>query len=219
MPQPRKVDRRIQRTRALLRTALMQLIVDDDKPYDAITIQDITDQANVARTTFYLHFTDKDDLLFSTMRDIYEELFLQDAAIGYQSIEDLRGVTPDNCEATDFEHVEQYADFYRIMLGERGSAAFLSRVRDYLAVSISETMIKNLLPPDKEPIVPIEVIAYAIAGAHIGVIKWWLDADMPVSAKHISYQLYSILTPGLLLGLNADTDAIIDLLKITQPSV
>ncbi len=66
MTDVKKVDRRIQRTRALLRDALMRLIIR--KGYDEITIQDITDEANVARTTFYLHFADKDELLLGTMR-------------------------------------------------------------------------------------------------------------------------------------------------------
>ena len=215
MPQKRKVDRRIQRTRALLRGALMKLIVDDEKAYDAITIQDITDTANVARTTFYLHFTDKDDLLFSTMRDIYEELFEGDLT-GYTDINDLRGISPDNCDATDFEHVEQYADFYRIMLSERGSAAFLSRVRDFLAQSILEIELKNLLPKDKAPRVPLEVMAYAIAGAHIGVIKWWLDNDMPMTAQHVAYQLYSLLTRGMLWSLNVDTEIIVSMFDMPQ---
>ena len=206
MSQKRKIDRRIQRTRALLRGALMQLIVDDDKAYDAITIQDITDTANVARTTFYLHFTDKDDLLFSTMRDIYEELFAGEA--GYTHLDDLTVSSPEDCDATDFEHVEQYADFYRIMLSDRGSAAFLARVRDYLAQGILEKNLSLLLPEGQEPMVPLDVMAYAIAGAHIGVIKWWLDHDMPISPREISFQLYSLINRGLFWGLNVDVESV-----------
>ncbi|MBC8171477.1 MAG: helix-turn-helix transcriptional regulator, partial [Anaerolineae bacterium] len=69
----RKLDRRKQRTRQLLRDALMALIVAQG--YDTITVQDIADAANVARTTFYLHFKDKDELLFEGMREMYETMF------------------------------------------------------------------------------------------------------------------------------------------------
>ena len=55
---PLKRDRRIERTHQLLSKALMDLIIE--RGYDSITIQDITDRANVSRTTFYLHFKDKD---------------------------------------------------------------------------------------------------------------------------------------------------------------
>jgi AcrR family transcriptional regulator len=48
-----KTDRRVQRTRELLQKALIELI--SERGYDALTIQDIVDHANVGRTTFYLH--------------------------------------------------------------------------------------------------------------------------------------------------------------------
>lgn len=57
MPKP---DRRVQRTRELLQQALIALI--RERGYDAVTIQDIAERANVGRTTFYLHYTSKDDL-------------------------------------------------------------------------------------------------------------------------------------------------------------
>lgn len=58
-----KTDRRVQRTRELLQKSLIDLI--GERGYDAITIQDIVDRANVARTTFYVHYGSKDDLFLS----------------------------------------------------------------------------------------------------------------------------------------------------------
>jgi AcrR family transcriptional regulator len=58
-----KIDRRVQRTRELLQKALIELI--SEHGYDAITIQDIVERANVGRTTFYLHYSSKDDLFMS----------------------------------------------------------------------------------------------------------------------------------------------------------
>ena len=59
-------DRRIQRTRALLHEALGSLI--PEKAYDRITIADVLNRAQVSRSTFYMHFRDKDNLLASGMR-------------------------------------------------------------------------------------------------------------------------------------------------------
>ena len=56
-------DRRIQRTRALLLSALLDLIVE--RGYEELTVQDIVDRANVGRSTFYKHFLDKRALLLS----------------------------------------------------------------------------------------------------------------------------------------------------------
>ena len=66
-----KTDRRVERTRELLQKALIELIAE--RGYDAITIQDIVDRANVGRTTFYLHYNSKDELFMSCHETIVSE--------------------------------------------------------------------------------------------------------------------------------------------------
>jgi len=70
-------DRRVQRTRRLLHKALMSLILE--KKYESITVQEILDSADVGRSTFYMHFHDKDELLFSGFHDL-QSFLSQDAA-------------------------------------------------------------------------------------------------------------------------------------------
>src|SRR5215813_9896903 len=64
----RTKDRRIQKTQNLLHEALASLL--REKPYDAIVVKEILDRANVGRSTFYMHFRDKDDLLVSGIHDM-----------------------------------------------------------------------------------------------------------------------------------------------------
>ncbi len=127
---PPKRDRRIERTRQLLSKALMDLIVE--RGYDSITIQDITDCANVSRTTFYLHFKDKDELLSTSMQAIYDGL-LRGHEVKPPIDLDPDTVKAGDCNAEDFEHVAEYADFYRVMLSSDGSISFVWAVLDYLA--------------------------------------------------------------------------------------
>src|SRR5216110_1512601 len=61
-------DRRVQRTRKLLQDALISLMIE--KGYEATTVQDIIDRANVGRATFYAHFADKETLLVSRLEDL-----------------------------------------------------------------------------------------------------------------------------------------------------
>ena len=68
--QVRKPDERIRRTHQRLGSALVQLMTE--KPIDDITVQDVLDRASVGRSTFYLHFRDKNDLLLSQL-----EMFLE----------------------------------------------------------------------------------------------------------------------------------------------
>jgi len=194
----RKVDRRIQRTRQLLRDALMDMIVEintkDGKSYDAITIQDITDRANVARTTFYLHYKDKDELLFEGMREIYDELF---STVDWH-IDDPNAFLNSMADATDFIHVAEHADFYKVMLSEKGSASLLMRVRQYLADNMCRDVLNRLIDTyDWKPNVNIEMLSYVMAGSLIGAIKWWLDNDMVISPQEIAQQLERYTLLGL----------------------
>ena len=59
----RKPDARVKRTRDQLGSALIQLIVE--KPINDVTVQDVLDRSGVGRSTFYLHYRDKDDLHFT----------------------------------------------------------------------------------------------------------------------------------------------------------
>src|SRR5215208_7287843 len=58
-----KINRRVQRTRELLQKSLIELI--SERGYDVITIQDVVDRANIGRTTFYLHYSSKEELFVS----------------------------------------------------------------------------------------------------------------------------------------------------------
>src|SRR5215468_2732595 len=112
-----KEDRRIQRTRQLLRDSLMELIVE--RGFSDLTIQDITDRANVSRTTFYLHYRDKDELLFDNIQVLYTNLISQ--SIGEITRESLLRGECDHIlgDPGDYVHVAQYADFYRAMLSKK----------------------------------------------------------------------------------------------------
>src|SRR5437660_10097620 len=70
--QRRKPDERIRRTHERLGSALMELI--QEKPIDDVTVQEVLDRASVGRSTFYLHFNDKNDLLFSQLEKFPDKM-------------------------------------------------------------------------------------------------------------------------------------------------
>src|SRR5437868_2648447 len=67
-----KTDRRILRTRDRLGDALVELM--QEKPFGAITVQDVLDRANISRSTFYVHYRDKDDLFLSDVDEFLEAM-------------------------------------------------------------------------------------------------------------------------------------------------
>ena len=52
-----KRDRRVSKTKKAIYQAFLQLL--NDKGYDATTVQDIIDLADIGRSTFYCHYESK----------------------------------------------------------------------------------------------------------------------------------------------------------------
>lgn len=202
----KKTDRRIERTRTLLRDALMGLVVE--KGYDTITIQDIADRANVARTTFYLHFRDKDELLFESIREIFDTLMSSMPSKTWEDV-GIEGTTTDPTDPADFEHIAQHADFYRTLLGENGSAKFLFRLRKYLADLILQQWQGLKLPEGHETRFPDAFTAYYCAGGLIGLFVWWLETGLPRTPEEMSRMSYEITLYGALHGFGLKADSVV----------
>ncbi len=198
---PPKRDRRIERTRQLLSKALMDLIVE--RGYDDITIQDITDRANVSRTTFYLHFKDKEELLFTSMQAIYDGLLGGHEGM-LPTSSDPRDLTAEDCHAEDFEHVAEYADFYRVMLSDNGSIRFVWEVMSYLA-RIMQPKLEQAAN-EREAKLPPSLIGAFLAGGQIGVTKWWLENDMACSPQEMARMHFLIAALGFRWALGWEED-------------
>src|SRR5689334_9364131 len=124
-----KMDRRKVRTRQMLRDALIALILE--KGYDATTVEDITNRANLGRATFYLHYRDKDELLLHTLETTFDEL-----------VKNLKPISLDDAGPAQaliaFQHAAENRDLYRVMLSGQGSGSIQRRVREYIATLIQQ---------------------------------------------------------------------------------
>ncbi len=169
----RKPDRRIQRTRTLLRDALMALIVE--RGYENITVQDIADKADIARATFYLHYKDKEELLLKSMEEIHDELV---ASIGPVS-EKFTMADGNPVDLIAFEHVAEHAAFYRVMLSAHGPSAFIVKLRHYL-VRVTKAMFCSLYGNEEIDPQLLEIVLHSEAGRLMAVLSWWLENDMPL---------------------------------------
>jgi len=185
-----KTDRRVQRTRQLLRDALMELILE--RGYDSIVIQDITDRANLGRATFYLHYRDKEDLLFDSLEQVFNELV--------KRIRDLQ--TQPGSTGTDpaslmmFEHAAENNVLYTVMLSARAVPTLQRRVRDYIAEVVRMRALALQPGLDKDPSVPLNLISNYAAGAMLGLVTWWLENDMPYPPDYMAEMLERLIREG-----------------------
>lgn len=191
-----KIDRRVQRTIQLLRDALIGL--SQERGYDTVTIQDITDRANLGRATFYLHFRDKDELLLSTLREIADELLVQ---IDPQLNAMFRhgDVTP---LAVIFQHAAENRNLYQIILNRRGAGSVEHELREYVAAK-AEKYVEEVLRGSPSPL-PIKLSANIFAQALLGAVEWWLENDLPYPADYMARAFYELAVVGVLKALDLD---------------
>ena len=166
MQKTNKLDRRVQRTRQALRNALLKLI--QEKEYDSISVEEITQQANLGRATFYLHYKDKEDLLVDEFNERVNERAHIISEIPFADwLPDLENPdhTTENKPAPPllmaFQHVANNADLYRILLKNEKSDRIFERIRKIVAQAITEFM-QTKVENDPIPLlreVPIDILA------------------------------------------------------------
>jgi AcrR family transcriptional regulator len=179
-----KQDRRSQRTRHLVNTAMLELVFE--KHYETITVQDILDRAGIGRSTFYTHFFDKEDVL-SSIADQMLEMFSQQL---FQRKEE--GEIAPVMEL--FEHVQQHEQFFRAMLRGHTGEVFWEAAQTALSKTIEQALstvsVENASPS-------ISLIAHYLTGSILTMLKWWLKAEMPYSPEQMEKIFQQLALPGV----------------------
>ena len=175
-------DRRIQRTRQLLQDSLIALILE--KGYEAITVQDIIDHANVGRSTFYFHYKDKEDLLlsgFDNLRNIFEEFREQ--------------LSPDKTtwdfSRALFQHAEENRQVFKALFGIQTGDILLKHVQKNLFAFLHDHFQERWSTNTR--VVPIDVFVQYSVNTILGLLTWWLDNDIPYTAVQLN-EYYRLLT-------------------------
>jgi AcrR family transcriptional regulator len=187
----KKTDRRISRTRRLLRTALLELILE--KGYDAVTVEDITGRADLGRTTFYLHYKDKEDILFENINEMIADLTAHIAQIPLPAWKMSEIISANDTTTPPpillvFQHAAEHADLYRIILRGTGSPDAVTRLHANIVSSVNRFMEVKAAHGNKHLTmsVPMEYFANYFASSLLGVVTWWLENGLPYSPEEMA---------------------------------
>ena len=186
------IDRRIQRTQELLKTALMSLI--QEKGFEALSVQDIIDRANVGRATFYAHFDNKEDLLRSGIAGLRQSLReCQRKALSQTPRTEVR-IFAFSREM--FTHANEHRDVFRAMLGKR-SGSVIQQLFHRMLIDLVREEVKALAPRADTSSAPTETITQYIAGGLFGVVIWWVDGRMRLSVEDVDALFRRLAIPAL----------------------
>lgn len=189
------IDRRVTRTRGMLLHALNSLILK--KGYEAITIKDICDAANVGRSTFYAHYTSKDDLKRSGLKPL-RRLLADRQRDALAKPGDVRDRSLGFSQAM-FEHARDHRDQYRALVGGRGGAVSLGTIRLMLCDLVRDELAATV---DKKSadVIPRELVVQYVVGAYMAVLTWWLDGGAKLPPQRIDAMFRRLATDGITLS-------------------
>jgi AcrR family transcriptional regulator len=183
----RKPDERIRRTHERLGSALVELI--QEKPIDDVTVQDVLDRASVGRSTFYLHFRDKDDLLLSQLETFLE---IMSTTLSIRK-EDSHRVVP---VAEMFEHIGGQNKVYRALADSGRLHDFFDLAQGYFGRGIERRLRESRRLP-KIPQRELTARAVALAGSLLALLRWWLDRGAKEPSSEMDQLFHRIVWDGL----------------------
>src|SRR5215203_1041081 len=167
-PDKKKTDARVRRTRDALGDALITLM--QEKPFETITVQEVLDRAHVSRSTFYTHYSDKDDLLMSDAEEFFEAISMALSQHGDIS----HRVFPVK---EFFAHLSNVQPFFKALVKSGKYQENMELARGHFARGI-ERRLSELPRGQAIPANELPAIAFTHAGALLSLLTWWLDRGM-----------------------------------------
>ncbi|HEK6232084.1 TPA: TetR/AcrR family transcriptional regulator [Staphylococcus aureus] len=193
----KKIDPRVKRTNQYLINAIVKLL--NDKDINKISIQNITDSADLTRATFYLHYRDKQDFFNRIVTNVIDGLidYVKDGhliASGLNNESDIK-----NAFTRLFEYIYMNYEFFSVMLSDRGLSQFRPKLESVVQKEIYIPLFHALVKIDGEKTskFPQHYFLNYITSAHIGVICTWLNDDMNYSPKYMAELLYKLTLEGI----------------------
>ena len=165
------MDRRQKKTRQAVYDAFIRLL--ENKAYSNITVQEIIDEANIGRSTFYSHFETKDELLKALCTEIFDHVFSDN--LSQESTHDFSAADKDiRYEITHIlYHLQDNAGYIKRILSCESGEIFMRYFKEYLNVVFDDALNQSISDIPRDYIMNHMVCDFA------ETVRWWM--------KHSSY--------------------------------
>ncbi|MFJ7941784.1 TetR/AcrR family transcriptional regulator [Peribacillus sp. NPDC096622] len=171
------VDRRILKSQEAIKNAFIVLM--SEKKFDQITIQNISDRANVGRRTIYLHYMDKFDLLDKITEEHINEL--------RKLCESTAEMNYIDTEFLLFKYFERNYLFFSAILASKGAVYFRNRFLEFVLEEL-----KNQVDIKEGENHGEDVTIQFFGAAIVGIVEWWFKNGKPYP-PHVMAQRVGIL--------------------------
>lgn len=194
----RPQDRRVRRTRAALLDALLTLMVE--KGYDATTVQDLIDRADIGRATFYAHYRDKSDLL----DDALDQMRTMVAPPSGSQPPDRRRPLPFGLHL--FRHVHDQRRLVAALMTDDGSSAVTARIEQILRETVAAEL-SVVATVSGTARLPLDLLARSVVASCLATLTWWVHDGFRRSPEELDAMFRALTTPAVRAVLPAPATA------------
>lgn len=179
------------KTKKLLEDTLIKLMLEKD--LDKISVKDLTDELDINRGTFYLHFKDKYDLLQQKEDEILEEFNSIIISILRELHKDF--ILPSDKEilisffTSVYTYIKENGDFMKVVLGPNGDLNFQMKIKNL----IESWLVKNISVNNDIEKMPIKYLSAIASSAQLGIIQKWVKSGMKETPEELAYFISNII--------------------------
>lgn len=170
-------DRRIAKSEKAIQTAFLEMLLDVG--FDAITVKDMTEKADISRKTFYLHYLDKYDLLNGIVDEMIRQL--TDLCEKKKDMGFVEGTV------LWFYYFEDHKPFFAALFSTESTITFRHRLLDFIMEQLNQKL--EGVPDQKNT----EVLRKFMAMAVLGVIESYVLDQFHVGIEEIATQVGVLL--------------------------
>ncbi len=180
---PKSTDRRVKRTRRLLRDALLALVLE--RGWEEVKVLDVCERADVGRSTFYTHFADKEALLLSGYDDLREHLqtFVARDALGRRPLAFLPLL---------IDHVQENRRLFRAIVGKRAGQLAVANFRRFVFDMVRDDLAAAF-PSAKR----LDPATRYVSGGISDLLIWWVDARPAPEPRELEAWCVELTNPLL----------------------
>ncbi|MDY6084467.1 MAG: TetR/AcrR family transcriptional regulator [Dialister sp.] len=186
------MDRRQQKTRAAIFNAFSRLL--SKKSYSKITIQEIIDEANIGRSTFYAHFETKDSLLENMCTDLFNHIVegIMNHDMPTDDHDPAGGPHPAFCHL--LQHIKGNTLHSKDLLISESSDIFLR----FFKHSLNRLIRAYLFQKRQGKVdVPEDFLLNHISGSFVEMVQWWVQGRMKESPEELGLYFQRVIDPIL----------------------
>lgn len=180
------LDRRVRKTRALLKQGLIQLM--QTKDIKDISVKELSDLADINRGTFYLHYND----IYDMLEKMEDELFVQfNEILDRNFVSDVNSLSATPALLEIFTFLDNNRELCKVMIGAHGDLAFVNRLKELVKERLRHLFLKEEALRNYE-----YYYSFTVSGC-IGMIETWLNSDSPRRPEEIAALCGVMVNSGL----------------------